>query len=148
MPTVLKRILYSLLCLLPFAVLFVLSETVFKDAYLFKRLRDPLIVLLIAAVWLTALIKLKAGAAFSLSCMASAVAAQLIGNAVQRHKAAGITAEMSEGEVSRLMSNNPTVTIWLVILAAMLLACAAFAAFRLRKGARQRDLRGKFDENS
>ncbi|MBR5947374.1 MAG: hypothetical protein IKZ82_01840 [Clostridia bacterium] len=128
-----KRIIHSLICILPFAVLFALTELFFKDAYLFAWMREHWYLLLFAAAAVIGFINFKAGAAFSLSYFVSLTAAQLIGDAVQKHRAARITADMSEGESSKLMENNPAFAIWLAVFAELLLFCVIFAILRRRK---------------
>ncbi|MBR5949219.1 MAG: hypothetical protein IKZ82_11345 [Clostridia bacterium] len=130
MQLVLKRIAYSLICVLPFAMLYVLSELFFKDAYLFKWMRDHYYLFLFAAAMLIAFVNFKAGAAFSLSYFVSVTAAQFIGAAVQNHRFATLTADMSEGELSRIVSVNPTFAIWLITFAMLLFACALFVIFK------------------
>ncbi len=131
MQSVLKRISYSLICVLPFAMLYIITEIFFKDAYLFKWMRDHYYLFFFAAAMLIAFVNFKAGAVFSLSYFVSVMAAQFVGSAVQGHRIAKLTADMSEGEISRIASSNPTFAIWLIVFA-VLLTCAIFAFFKLR----------------
>jgi hypothetical protein len=127
MQSVLKRISYSLICVLPFAMLYIIMEMFFKDAYLFKWMRDHYYLFFFAATMLIAFVNFKAGAVFSLSYFVSVMAAQFVGSAVQGHRIAKLTADMSEGELSRIAFSNPTFAIWLITFIVLLFACAFFA---------------------
>lgn len=128
MENIKSKVLSCLICLLPFALLFIFAE-LFPTLYLLEWMLRRHFLYLWVAVIVVALINAKWGYALSFSYLTAIILAQVSGDYLRSRNIMKITVGMRAEEVARLQE-HPGFTIWLGLFVLMLVSCGIFFKYQ------------------
>ncbi|WP_099206099.1 hypothetical protein [Scatolibacter rhodanostii] len=128
----------AFLLLVPFVILMLLSQTVFKDLYFFEWTADHYYSYLwVAVFWLTAIGKLKFSIPLSAGNFVGVFAGQFLGDYIRNKNMAKITEAMTAEQQYQLQS-HPGFQIWMNTLVIFLVSGLAISIYLGRKKQKKR----------
>ncbi len=135
MKSVKAKVAAALLCLLPFAVLYILAKLFFRDVYLFEWMLRHRYVYLWAAAGLIALFRAKWGYVIAYGNLIAVIVGQTAGTLIKNHNLTKITPDTPAWQEAHLRE-HPGFAIWLCLLLAIIVLYALIRKLQKRRAAR------------
>ena len=127
-----NKIIPSLICIAPFAILFALTKLWFPDVYMFDWMLRRWYLCLWAITAFVALFDAKWGYVISFSDIIAIIVGQVAGTIIRNNNISKVTPDMEAWQIARL-HHHPGFEIWLVLFFALIIIYAVIRLIQKKK---------------